>query len=397
MDTSPKYYAPLWENLSGTLSYENWDKAVELFKEKKYKDSFYEFINYLNLEVLKGEKPEKFTAPHGSAVINFELTDTQIELKASVLKINEDTHKIPLMRALCEVNFNQLELANATIKNDEVIFYYNFDYELASPWKLYDVIWDICRYADKYDDEFSEKFNASSVDEPIVENYSEEELEQAWNKLQETIDDSLKRCEEYDTDRNKTGKYFTLSSTIKKIDFFLAPQGYTKTRFEDAIEDIGNGNKDFEQRLINAQKFLTELKDIEKEKLLEDMYKVQMFVPEKYCTNVDNIRRNWEGLGERIKDATRNNNYEYASMDIQNAFYSLFASTTVPKGIAKACVNALCNASEKPWKRSSEILIDTFRYITEENYQLREKYSPKGQAQSSSGESFFTKILNLFK
>lgn len=391
MNTSPKFYQSLQSNIAGKLDIAAWDESVELFKQKKYKTSFYKFLDYLDKDILKGEEAQELTIPHGSAVINIQLTDTHIELKARVMKINEQTLKIPLMRALCEVNFDQLELANATIKDNEVIFYYNFAYELASPRKLYDVIWDICRYADKYDDEFSQKFKTSFIEEPIVEQYTSEELDKAWNNLQEELADYLTRFEEYENDRNTGGKYFATCSSIKKIEFFLDPQGYTKTCFEEIIGTMHNGNLDTEQRIIKGKDFLIKLKDSTKETLTQDLYKVKTFTPEKNFTNINNIRENWETSYSRALEAANNQDFDFACMDILNSIYSLFSYNMVPQSLSTPLIEALESASERPWKESFDILMDPVQYIMVDNYEL------KGIAKSkASGDSLLSKIIKFF-
>ncbi len=399
MNNSPFFYEPISGKSSGTLNYSCWDESDTLFRQKEYKQSFYKLLDYLDKDIRKGGEPEQLTVPHGSAIINIQLTDTQIQVKARVLKLDENTKRIPLMRALCEINFDRLELAHATIENDEVIFYYNFDYELASPRKVYDVLWDICRYADKYDDEFSEKFNANSIEEPLIEQYPQEQKDKYWDYLQKEIQDSLDLFEYFDNLNNMPEKYFTISSSIKRIQFFLNPQGYTKTRLEEIISQVGDSDMDLEQRILKGIEFLKDLQNSDKKRLFEDLYQVKMLTPEKYVVGLGNIRETYESSFNRVREAASNNDYKFATMDIVNTIYSMFAFNTLSPSMATPLIDALRGASGKPWKESYEILMDAFQLLMEENYQYK-GLGKNGAGKAAEGDmkkNNFGLIINIIK
>ena len=108
-----------------------------------------------------------FDIPHGSITLQLNITDDEFKVHAPFLNIS-GSKRIPLLRKVTELNFSPLNLSSIFLDGDQLAFRYSSPISLCEPYRTYDALREICIYADSYDDEFINKFNASWIRGEVV-------------------------------------------------------------------------------------------------------------------------------------------------------------------------------------------------------------------------------------
>ncbi|MFV0505238.1 MAG: hypothetical protein ACK5L5_00790 [Bacteroidales bacterium] len=389
INNSPKFYEnPNYEK-GRLLKSSILDKSIELYDEKKYKEAFSSLLNFVDSDMCK-----KFEAgqthwemPHGSCVVRFDIKEDGLRIGASVSKLSDTSYLIPLKRKLCEINFSNLDLANVAVINGEIIFYYDFLWGESHPRKVYDVLWDICHFTDRFDDEFVEKFKTEYSSKPQVNQLPSTEKEKLYDRIQEDIRSTKKYFEKFQSDRNETLMFYSVIVSIMKIEYFASLQSFYKTEFEDIISYAESDTSDsLTQITSNCMHFLNDLENPDnKTKVLECMYEVKLLVPERAYSPLSVVRDTWERSYANITRAFDGNDLVYVTFSALQAFYKLISYYNVPQDIYNSIVTTLRKVSEKPYEESAAMLKDTMTSILNNNI----------KSASKSRKGFFKRLFNI--
>src|SRR5204863_1285019 len=105
MNITPKFYKNLWGDLQGNLNTSMWTQVMQAWQEKKYQDSFYRLLDYINpaLRTTHGNVSQtEFNIPHGSVILNITLKNDRMEVNCPMVDISSAV-RIPLMRKVAEL------------------------------------------------------------------------------------------------------------------------------------------------------------------------------------------------------------------------------------------------------------------------------------------------------
>ena len=67
MNITPNFYKNLWGDLQGNLDVSIWNKVMSAWQEKRYQDTFYTLLDYINPSLRKtfGDANQtEFKVPH---------------------------------------------------------------------------------------------------------------------------------------------------------------------------------------------------------------------------------------------------------------------------------------------------------------------------------------------
>ncbi|MFV0483959.1 MAG: hypothetical protein ACK5MG_07695 [Bacteroidales bacterium] len=388
-DKSPKFHENTNFNCEKFLDSSILNESVDLYNDNNYKEAFKTLLCFVSPEMQnKFESGQtQWEMPHGSSVIRFEIKDDGFRISAFVSTLSDETLLVPLKRNLCEINFSKLDLANVAIIDGEVVFYYDFLWAGSHPRKVYGILWDICRFADMFDDEFVEKFKTVHASTPQIQITPDSEKAIIYDKIQKEIRSTKAYFEKFQSDRNEILKYYSAIIGIMKIEYFASLQGYYKTAFEDIISYTVAGTSDtLAQIASNCMAFLNELECQEnKEKIYECIYGVKLLVPERSFTTLSIVRDSWEQSYENICRAFDGNDYAYVTFSTIQSFYRLISCYNVQKDIYDVIIDALRSVSDKSYKESAVILKDAMTAILNDDI----KSPSKGK------KGFFKKLFNI--
>ncbi len=366
MNTNTIYYPPIQTKQVTTRQDEKWDEAIALFKRKQYDNMIPTLLAYVNPALLTKKSGDTYEIPHGSVIVHISQTEDELRIECPFLNI-QNAKKTPLMRRLIEMRMSPLNLTNVELKDHLVYFTFSSPLSLCEPHKIYNVLREICYYADSYDDEFIEKFNAAHLQEPKIIPFSNDVKETAYATYQNMISEGLKRFKFYTENRQQTNAFYSLNITFKSIDFYAEPQGYLRSMIEKSVSDLFNRNTPFEQRLLNGKTNLEKLHAYPKDKVLDSLYTIEVFIPHKYSSKKENIRDNWEESYEEVQDLIGQSRFEDATNILLSCFYNLFYYNLVDESISKPITDALTQASGLDWKQAAPILLKGMQAIMEDS------------------------------
>lgn len=349
-----------------------WDTVMETFDNKRYSEVLNALLTYINPELIGsyGNKEKNtFEIPHGSVVVKIKQTNDEIIVEAPFLDISSSA-KIPLMRQVSQINFYPLTLTKIVLGDDQKLnFIYRGPLELCDPYKLYDTFREICINADRYDDEFITKFKATRIQEPRIVKYNQTELDAIWLKVQSYVTEGFDYIAYFESKRITDFIYDALKTTFTKIDYYIAPQGFLRNEFENIIVDI-DSNAPYNDRIFRAKEFLTKLRNYNKDVFLQDIYKTDVFIPFKYKSSMENVRKNFQNAYDTAIDEINRRSFMGAFYTIYNEFLRMFYYNNVEDDLADIIADALTNAAQKPWEEAANILREAFDTIMDiDDYQ----------------------------
>ncbi len=359
-------YSPETSKLNDDL----WDKAIEDFKQEQYKSAVFALLDYVDPELRKNFSVENgYEIPHGSVKVRVEIINDQLKIYCPFLDI-KDSKKVPLMRKLAELKQHPLNLANISVSDDQAHFFFNCNLHNAEPYKIYNILREICVFADRYDDEFIEKYNAARLQEPEISALESHVKNDAWLTIKNTLEDGLARFDHYMSKRWGNFAWYALNIALKKVEYYVQPQGYYRTLLERSIDELYNRRIPFFDALMNAKSKVEALLKYEEQNLKDDLYTINTFVPYKYKGSIENIRDNWEDTFESVQQMMNNNSHEEASLSITSAFYNLFYYNNVADDVREKVESALKESSGLSWNAGSGILFKAMEDIMEDNLQI---------------------------
>jgi hypothetical protein len=371
MESSLGFDKTIYQPLSPVPSQKDvestWEKTMQLYEQGKFKDSVLSVIDYANAGIRKKfGNPEQsiFRIPHGSAQLLLSLENDTFFVEAPFLKLPEA--KIPLMRRITEINFGTLSIAQIILKEDDLYFTFSCPLELCYPYKVYEVLREICSNADYFDDEFVDQFGALRTAEPIVFPMDASKADLAFNKLKQYLAETEQYIAFFESKRMEGYMWDLCMIQFRKIEYYMCPQGKLRNDLEKAIADLNNGYVPFPDRMSNARKFITWLQSLTKEQVVENLYTTEVFIPYKYFSRIDNIKNNFTRTLETATNEMNNNDFIGSTFTLQGGFMDLFYNNNLSPDVAGFCEKALLEASGKPWKESAQLLAASMKKLTGE-------------------------------
>lgn len=338
---------------------------MAFFKSKQYNKVVPTLLDYVGNHLQSKKNGNTNEIAHGSVMVSITQTENELLIKCPFLNI-ENAKKIPLMRRLAEIRMHPLNLTNVALENNLVFFSFSCPLNLCEPYKIYSILREICYYADSYDDEFIEKYEATHLQEPKIMLFDDNLKEEAYANYQKIIEKGIQNFDHYMEKRHTNNAWYTLNITLKKIEFYAEPQGYLRTVLEEAIDGIYDRNTPFQNRLLNGKVSLEKLKSYTSDKFSEDIYQIETFIPHKYSSKKENIRENWEDSYTNAQDMIANAKFEDASNLLQSCFYDLFYYNLVDKSISKPITDAMAQANGLDWSQATPILLKGMEAIMED-------------------------------
>jgi len=217
-----------------------WTDADNLFKEKKYTESFDAFFEYLRDDSLdnvvheRNESNGRFHFYQGSKIVrgNYD----KEHLKAEVTLAKMPSANVPVMRRLLEMNFN-LYYSRYALDEDRLCMRFDSDIETSNPSKLYYGLKELSTKADKQDDLLVQDFAVlQRIDTEHVIEIPNEEKEIKYQWLQKWITDTISFIKTLDADKFSGGVAYLLLALAYRIDYLIVPEAKILHDLEKIVE-----------------------------------------------------------------------------------------------------------------------------------------------------------------
>lgn len=289
----PKFQRPIQGIDEPRTEVSHWDLAMNAYDAKNYRTALIETINYINPELLK-EKDTNGTVElvrsQGSAEIQVTISENTFTVKAPFLRATEVTNKVALYRKIAEVNFNPLTIAQIHLKEDTLWFEYEAPIELCQPYKVYDVLREICVYADDYDDEFVEKYKADFYKETNIQPLAGDEIEQVWQQISTVLTEYKNYSAFFKEKRWNAFQWDIIVISILKIVNMPYVHGTLRTKLQEYAHNLFNNQIEFQHRIDKGTNFMTQLCEKSKEDFMKDIYHADAFISLKWRSSVQIIQ-----------------------------------------------------------------------------------------------------------
>lgn len=349
------------------INVDAFDESMEAFENGDYLHSFHTLLDYVNPDLReKFGNPEgtEFHVPHGSIVVSLKIENDRLNITAPFLALPEKG-RVPLLRQVANLNFNDMDLAQIELKDEKFHFKYSCPLALAQPYKIYYVLEEICRTGDKYDDEFETKFGAQRIYEPKVTPFDAETLDKVYDVIQLSCKECMDAVKGFEADRKFGFAWNVLDTTLLKILYYAHPQGQLLNDMNKAVTEMDREDIPLPEVVNYGKSVVARLQGMTKEELAEDLYFADIFISPKRRSNLKNIQENFEGSYNRATQAFEARDYMTCCLMIVYKFYEMYHYNDVQDDVNAVVTRALQKTSAMPWDEAAEILHDAMENIME--------------------------------
>ena len=366
MNKSPIFRPSLFSGTASKMQVALWDECTTAFDEKQYLKGFHLLMDYINPELRKkygNADGTSFKIPHGSIIVNISIDKETFNVSAPFLEVNKQA-AVPLLRQICSLNFTELDLAQIYLHEERLDFDFSCKMSETNPYKIYYLLQEICSTGDKYDDEYVTKFDAKRLYEPIVTPFDADKAETAYQTIQEIIKEALEYAAFFESKRYFGQAWDVIGMALRQIDYYAHPQGQLLNDLHRAVSDM-NADRPTPEVVAEAKVFMESLQNMDKAQFIADLYDIEIFVPTKRRSSLQNIQENMEKLYERAGKGVETGNQMQASVDMLFNFYNIYYHNNVQDDIHFLLTETFENASGKSWEDAASVLYKALKKIME--------------------------------
>jgi len=262
--------------------YDHWDKALQLFDHKSYKESYKHFFHYLynedeqNVVWSQADRDLNFKIFQGSKLIIGSVNDKVIRVETKVAKVNAPG--VGFMRRLVEKNYDLKYSRFALDESNHIVLIFTSFLIDGSPFKLYYALKELSTQADKIDDLLLDEFTVlKEVDADCKTDIDDAQKEVKYKYV---IDQINKVLTYLDTNKIIVNEYpggvaYLLLDLCYKLDCLTRPEGFMMESLEriHRIYFAKNKKMTVEKNAILVKEF-RKLLTRTKEEYFKEMYDV---------------------------------------------------------------------------------------------------------------------------
>ncbi|MEC7772704.1 MAG: hypothetical protein VX798_16095 [Bacteroidota bacterium] len=385
----PRFTRPIKSESDPIMDVSYWNKAMAAYDAKNHRTALIETINYINPNVLKGLSTDneiQIIQGQGSAEIRISITKEIFSIKAPFVKVTEKTNKVALLRRVAEINFNPLTLAQIHLRGNVLWFEYETTIELCQPHKVYDLLREISVYADNYDDEFIEKYNAEFYKESRITALSEEEKEIVWQQISDILEDYNNYSQLFKEKRWDDFQWDIIVISLLKIVNIPCVHGTLRTKLEEYVGYLFNGQIDFNHRIDKGTNFMQTLQAKSKEELMQDIYHAEALISLKWRSSNEFLQDYAKNMENYVNSYIQKDNNLMLCYYLQYSFLKMIYNYNLEEHHQNSIYDVLENISGKELHEAKPILLNTYNAFL------------NGTAGTANGEkgakSFFTRLFS---
>lgn len=359
----PRFQRPIKSKGEPFTDVSHWSKAVEAYDAKDYRKALIETINYINSALLEGKDTNRdieIVQSQGSAEIQMTITDNIFSIRAPFLKITEQTNKVALFRKVSEINFHPLKLAQIQLDGDTLWFGYKTNIALCQPYKVYDVLRDICVYSDNYDDEFIDKYKADFYQEPKVTPLTDVEKEQVWQQIESILNEYQEFSAFFKEKRWDDFQWDISVISILKIVNMPCVHGTLRTTLESYVSTLYDGNTDFRHRVDKSFGFMQKLCGMTKEEYLASMYHAEAVISIKRRGSSQLLQNESQNMKANVDRYVQENHNIMLCYYLQCSFLRFLYSFNLEEHHKEAIYSVLEKVSGMELHVAAPILLETY-------------------------------------
>ncbi|WP_318312408.1 type III secretion system chaperone family protein [Flagellimonas crocea] len=364
----PRFQRPIVSKDDPRMDVSYWTKAMDAYDAKDYRTALIETINYINSNVLENCSTEgdiQIVQGQGSAEIHISITKDTFTITAPFVKITEQTNKVALFRRVAEINFNPLTLTQIHLKQDTLWFEYETPIALCQPYKVYDLLREISVYADNYDDEFIDKYKADFYQEPKVTPLTEEEKEKVWQQISEILEDYNNFSLFFKEKRWDDFQWDIIVVSLLKIANIPCVHGSLRTKLEEYVANLFNGQIDFNHRIDKGVNFMQKLLEKPKEEFFENIYHAETLISLKWRSSTEIVQNYAQNMEKYVNTYIKDNNNMMLCYYLQYSLLKLIYDYNLEEHQKNAIYDVLEKVSGKEMHEAKPMLLHTYQSFLE--------------------------------
>lgn len=218
------------DNNKSVQKLQSWYSAEDLYKAKKYNESFFAFFDYIrdeaedNVHFRQDGNTFTFDILQGSKKITGRSDGENIVAHAPLAVMEQPG--IAIMRRMLDLNYNLYYCRTAMDEKNTLCIVFDTTITTASPEKLYYGLRELATKADNQDDMLLADFEAlKPIGGEHIQPLAAQELDVKYKYFQKWIADTLQMVSELNQDSFSGAIAYLLLTLIYRIDFLLAPEG----------------------------------------------------------------------------------------------------------------------------------------------------------------------------
>jgi hypothetical protein len=367
-----------------------WTDADNLYKEKKYTESFDAFFDYLRDEAEQNVVYERHGAEgrfqffQGSKIVRGNFDHELVKAEVTLARMPQPS--VPVMRRLLEMNFN-LFYNRFALDNERLCMNFDSDIETASPSKLYYGLKELATKADKQDDLLVQDFTMlQTADNEHITEIPQAEKEIKFEYLQKWIKQTLDTIASVDPEKFSGGNAYLLLALIYRIDYLIAPEGKLLSDlekigflyFKKDERPVTEKNRDMTEEF---KKILAKPKEEIFSGIFRSRYTFSIVSPQQYKAIADSVHgantnmawyrdNNYPFIAAQICEyGISYCQYSYSLPRVITDFFHLYMMVNYPDFFAALGYKSYYDAAKN--KFESEAIIDRIKAIQDK---WKEKY-----------------------
>jgi len=217
------------DNNKSVSKVNRWTEAENLFKERKFPESFDAFFDYIRDETQQNVRYERtgpegrFECYQGSKIVRGQFDARKFCAEVTLARMPQPS--VPVMRRLLEMNFS-LYYSRFALDSERLCMRFDSDVQTANPSKLYYGLKELATKGDKQDDLLVQDFSilqTTDIEHLFPLPQHEREVKYEW--FQKWIKETLDAVAALDADKFSGGIAYLLLNLAYKIDYLLSPEG----------------------------------------------------------------------------------------------------------------------------------------------------------------------------
>ena len=292
------YFGRYSDNNKPVEKVNRWTDAENLFKEKKYPESFDAFFEYLrddavdNVAHERNESNGRFEFYQGSKIIRGNYNSDQLHAEVTLARMPNPN--VPVMRRLLEMNFN-LYYSRYALEGERLCMRFDSEIETANPSKLYYGLKELSTKGDKQDDLLVQDFSTlQTMDTEHIIPIPDQEKLIKYEWLQKWIRETLTYVRTLDADKFSGGIAYLLLALAYRIDYLIVPEGKILHDLEKIVElYFKKDERQTTEKNRDMMDSFDKLQKRSKEEVFEALYRSKhtfaIVTPQNYKTIADAI------------------------------------------------------------------------------------------------------------
>lgn len=351
------FVPPIVSSTERYLDIDAFYEAKDLHEAGQYVESIHRFLDFLGAGFRASygfADGMKFSIPHGPLIVDIDLSGGQFRISSDFLRFPAEG-RTAMLRQVVELNSRRLMLARFVRVNDTLRIEYQCPIDQTHPYKLYDLVCNVCGIGELYNDEFVTKFGAERIYIPQLIPYADKEIERLYTSLQEVGRAGLEEVKAFVTERNYSSAWLAVVALWLQFDYYAQPKGELKAKVEEAYA-IFYGKLPVSEKVQRSATLLEELLARSLEDLRPSLVYTKVFASSKRRSSLQNLQENFRDAYNESTEAGQARNHVKVMLLVTHAFYLAYHINDMQRDVDVIMSRALAEASGQPVETAAPIL-----------------------------------------